>query len=248
MTFGPGGHLYIASRAKGILQYNGETGEFMRVFISPELDVVKDPHVIIFGPDGHAYVSMFGNDTVQRFDGLTGEHIDTYITWRSGGNDRPHGMAFGLDGDFYVTSYETNEVLRYRADTGEFRDVFISASNGNLDGPTQLLFIPVPKLDLTVATPVLDADNTITASGAEPGEIVYFYQGQETGITTIPECTDPPGLITDARLFGASLANPQGEASLTRFIPSSLSSSSFLLAAVTTPSCKRSNVVRFSLP
>jgi len=35
---------------------------------------------VVFGPEGHLYVSSWSGDDVRRFDGTTGAYIDTYVS------------------------------------------------------------------------------------------------------------------------------------------------------------------------
>ena len=103
------------------------------------------PH-LIFGPDGHLYVSNSWADEILRFDKDTGIFMDAFVTNGSGNLQRPLGLTFGPDGNLYVVSSETREILRYDGSTGAFMDVFVPADEYAAEEPIDIEFGPDGKL------------------------------------------------------------------------------------------------------
>ena len=57
LTFGPDGHLYVASGNNNrVLRYDGVTGAFLGIFASG--NAIASPRNLNFGPDGHLYVAL----------------------------------------------------------------------------------------------------------------------------------------------------------------------------------------------
>jgi streptogramin lyase len=126
------------------------SGEFLGVFSSGGgLDA---PYGLIFGPDGHLYVSSGSSDQILKYNGNTGAFIEVFAA--GGGLDFPVGLDFGPDGNLYVSSFRTHEVLRYDGQTGDFIDVF--ASGNSLLGPSGLSFGPDGLLYLYVSSATSD--------------------------------------------------------------------------------------------
>jgi hypothetical protein len=137
LTFGPDGNLYVSNRGRlyvsnrgrghnennEILEFNGRTGAFIRIFAAGGGVGLKDPHGLAFGPDGHLYVAGEFSNNVLRFNGQTGAFMDVFVTAGSGGLNQPVGLTFN-NGLLYVGSYRTGQVLRYNGATGAFVDVF----------------------------------------------------------------------------------------------------------------------------
>jgi serralysin len=122
LLFGPDGNsdgksdLYIASGTESgsssILRFDGQTGDFIDVFIGDHPDTELDesgglirPYGIAFGPDGNFYVSSFLSDQILRYNGSTGEFIDIFAqgNGQAGGLNGPNGLLF-INGSLYVTT------------------------------------------------------------------------------------------------------------------------------------------------
>jgi glucose/arabinose dehydrogenase len=137
LTFGPDGNLYVSDNTHNqVLEYNGTTGAFIRVFASG--DGLSLPTALTFGPDGNLYVSSDSNNRVLEFNGTTGAYISDFIGAGSGGLTDPHGLIFRGDGDLYVSG--GSGVRQYNAATGAFVDLF--ASSSQLERPTYMVFTP----------------------------------------------------------------------------------------------------------
>ena len=148
MDFGPDGHLYVASGDIPLVnRYDGHTGKFIDSFVIDDPKTKDDEtgglagaRGLVFGADGHLYVSSGISDQVLRYDGSTGQFIDIFA--HGGGLDGPIGLVFGSDGELYVASALTDMVVRYDGTTGDFIDQFVGAGDGGLNNPTGLLFGP----------------------------------------------------------------------------------------------------------
>ncbi|MEA5549496.1 hypothetical protein VB713_00625 [Anabaena cylindrica UHCC 0172] len=135
LLFGPDGNgdgksdLYIASGTQSanssILRFDGQTGNFIDVFVgdNPNTDLDESgglirPYGIAYGPDGNFYVSSFLSDQILRYNSSTGEFIDVFAQGNgaSGGLNGPNGLLF-INDSLYVTTQGT--VAEVNPDTGE---------------------------------------------------------------------------------------------------------------------------------
>jgi hypothetical protein len=223
-VFGPDGNLYVSSglfsgSPPAVLQYDGTTGEFLRVFASQRL---TSPRGILFGPDGNLYVAN-GNDdasgdpaSVERFDGKTGAFLDYFVdSSRNAGLTHPSYMVFGPDGradgkfDLYVaaaaeregSSPHVGEILRYDGGTGDPLGVFVPPNSGGLNSPQGMLF--GPDGSLYVASGNWWAGPEVFYKGAYPAGAVLHFQGPAGA---------SPGAFLGTFVAGGSggLANPAG--------------------------------------
>jgi len=129
-----------------ILRFDGTTGDYVSTFVSTNSNGLYDPEYMIYGPDGHLYVSL-GNEgstnenSVLRFIGTTGAFDEVFVSPDSGGLDEPKGLAFGSDGNLYVVGADTDGIFKYDGSTGDFISTAIPPENSNLQDPRSLLFI-----------------------------------------------------------------------------------------------------------
>ncbi|HNQ22062.1 MAG TPA: NHL repeat-containing protein [Phycisphaerae bacterium] len=137
-TLGLDGNLYFADQLSDrVLRYDGETRQFMDVFVETGSGGIDAPTKLEFGPDGNLYVAGGLSNNVIRYDGQTGAFLDVFAFE---GLNMPEGMSFGADGDLYVTSHDNDRLLRYDGQTGQLQQIV--AEGAYLDGPTDLLFGP----------------------------------------------------------------------------------------------------------
>ncbi len=184
---------------------NGDEA-FDYVFV-PQDGNIEQPRQVIFGPDGHLYVSnlvVVGpgdfEGQVLKYDGVTGDFI-MEIGGPSGSTSIafPRGIDFGPDGNLYVASQNSGEVLRLDPNTGGLIDIFVPAGTGGLGQPTGIVFGPDGHLyvaDRTSASVRKFDGNT----GASQGE---FVTGGSGGLAFPIGITFGP----DGNFYSTSLAS-----------------------------------------
>jgi len=142
LAFGPDGRLYVAAeKTAQVLRYDGTTGAFLDVFVTPGSGGLSQPGHLAFGPDGNLYVGS-ATDQVLRYDGGSGAFLGVFA--QGDGLADPAGLAFGPDGNLYVASGGSDAVLRYDGASGAFLDSF--AANPALVAPAGLAFGPDGRL------------------------------------------------------------------------------------------------------
>lgn len=214
------------TRADNIVTIDEQTGQLLGEFIPAGRGNLKAPDALVFGPDGHLYVTSGdtrANSAVLRFHGKTGEFLGTF----SSGNGlfRPYGLAFGPDNYLYVSSFLSDQILRFSAQTGTFVDVFAQGNGqpGGLNGPNALAFGPDGALYVSTQGSIA-VDGQPTFPGL-PSQVLRFniisrqsevFADQPTppadgagfisllGLAFGPDCNRPGG---DCDLFVSDFAN-----------------------------------------
>jgi hypothetical protein len=138
----------------GVLRYQGSTGAFVDTFVPSGSGGLDLPNSLVFGPDGHLYVTDYVSDyatdltkgQVLRYHGETGAFLGAFVPAGSGGLEYASGLVFGPDGNLYVAG--RNAVRRYNGKTGAFIDAFVP-ENGGLKDPHGLVFGPDGDLYVT---------------------------------------------------------------------------------------------------
>lgn len=165
LIFKSDGNLLVTSnqtanaidRVNGIIEYNGTTGDFVRVFVNGGLlgtgcgstRCLYGPNGMAFGPNGHLYVASSINDLVIEYDGVSGaflNYFDTSIL------DFPVGIAIrpatGIrPGNILVTSRwvnpgnpnDTHKILEFDKTTLELISPGGTFATG-LDDPGPLMW------------------------------------------------------------------------------------------------------------
>ena len=113
-------NLYVTSNNNHqILQLDGETGEFMDIFVTHSSGGLSAPQDLVFH-DGFLYVTSPDNHRVLRYDQVTGNFIDDFVKSRDGGLAHPRGLVFDEQNNLYVASNGNHKVLQYNGLTGIF--------------------------------------------------------------------------------------------------------------------------------
>ncbi|MEO0972765.1 MAG: M14 family metallopeptidase [Pseudomonadota bacterium] len=98
----------------------------------------------------------------------------------------------------------------------------------------------------TLAAPVpgeAGVENTFAVSNATPGQRSLLLAGVVGGSTPVPGCPGVEADISNFRILASAIAEGDGTAELTRFLPAGLSGRTLRLQAVERPSCTLSEVV-----
>lgn len=143
-AMGQGAPQFLMSDLSGdkIVRFDYPSGEPVDHFVGVGISPLESSLFMVYGPDGHLYVSSFAGHAVLRYDGQSGRFLDEFVTIGLGGLIAPHGLAFGPDGDLYVASAENNRVLRYDGGSGSYLGTFVADGAGGLTYPVGLAFGP----------------------------------------------------------------------------------------------------------
>lgn len=211
IVVGPDGHVYVASEeANKVLRFDGTSGAFLGVFVGDDPDTPEDesgglsgPGAVLFGPDGHLYVSSFDSDAILRYDGASGAFQDVFVPEGAGGLNGPDaGMVFGPDGNLYVPSYYSDQVLVFDGVTGEPLGAF-TPDDGTLSRPRTLLFTG----DHLLVTS--EGGGEVVRYAADTGAFVDVLVAKSTGLLTE---ASGMALTADGVLLVVSIGNRSIEA------------------------------------
>lgn len=196
-TFGPDGHLYVASGAtNSILRYHGESGSFLGEFVPSNSGGLNNPHGLRFGPDDNLYVTSKLGDQILRYDGATGVFLGVFADTRRHGIDQTVDVVFSPDGFMFVSGGRTHNVLRFEASTGAFIDEFVAPRTGGLRSANGLAV--GSNGDLYVAS--TDTNNILRFSGDSGRFVEQFVTAGSGGMLRPRAITFGP----NGQLFVAS--------------------------------------------
>ena len=119
-----GPFVFVSSnKTNSIKRFNAETGEFIDDFIAAGSGGLGKPQEIIFGPDGHIYVTGFNNSQIKKYDRDSGEFLGNFT--RNYTLNLPTKTTFHTDSLIYVSQWGGSEkVVRFNMNTGDFVDEF----------------------------------------------------------------------------------------------------------------------------
>ncbi len=92
------------------------------------------------------------------------------------------------------------------------------------------------------------ASNTLAATDAEPGARVYFVYSFNAGSAAVPNCPGVEVELGRPIIAGSAIADGDGLAQVTRFVPSAASGRTIHLQAVEPSACRTSNHVVYQFP
>ena len=142
MKYGPNGNLYVVSEGTDeVIEYDGNTGDFVRVLVTAGSGGLSGASALFFIPDNLLVTSGDTNEILS-YNPSTGDFQGAFVSAGSGGLDNPQCLDFGFDGasNMFVCSYETDEILQYSRLDGHFIGVFVPSGGGSLDGPVHISF------------------------------------------------------------------------------------------------------------
>lgn len=139
MTLSDAGTLLVASRdSDSVLEFDVDTGTFLRALIAPGAGGLTQPWGVAIGPAGRIYVTSNDNRLIE-YDATTGQPLRDFVRADdNGGLAEPRGLAFLPSGNLLVASAQSAAVLEFDAQTGVFVRQF------NVGGPAGADTLPVP--------------------------------------------------------------------------------------------------------
>lgn len=192
---------------------------------------------------------------------------DTYSDARAVNN---HGQSAGVSyrgghgygpGDNYTRAalwekgrvFDLNELIDWPSpwqlqSASDINDAGQIVGTGTISGQTHaFLATPIPdSIGITVPRPGrVNQQNTIHVRGATPGATLRFVYGFQRGVTAIPGC---PGLefdIRSATLIGSGIADSDGFASVSAFVPQAAYLKTVYLQAFEVGTCRLTNVSQY---
>lgn len=106
LIFGRNGNLFVASGSNEVIEYDGQNGSFIRVFISAaDNGGLDQPKGLTFKSDGNLLVCSFGTNETLEFDGETGAPLGK---WAQVGTETrltqvsPWGIRVGPNGNVFI--------------------------------------------------------------------------------------------------------------------------------------------------
>lgn len=131
--------------------YSGDGGPASKAHL-------RQPHSLMFGPDGHLYICDIGNHVIRKIDGKTGI-ISTFAgTGKAGSTpdgsaisgtplNGPRSIDFDLNGDLWLCTREGNQVFRFDLKAGKIRHIAGTGKKGfeGHGGPAKTAKLSGPK-------------------------------------------------------------------------------------------------------
>ncbi len=147
VALGPDGKVYVSSYQTGdVFRFDEETGALLNRFVNSSADHhMHHPHNVLFGPDGHLYVTNVvegGRHGVLRFDGRSGKFMDVFVDGAKPPIAYPSDIAFLPDGSLALVDCAKGSVLRYDGKTGQFLGHLVPPGSGLPSGATSIVVLP----------------------------------------------------------------------------------------------------------
>ncbi len=242
ITFGPDGNLYVTSQDQSaILEYDGTTGSFLRVYVSAGAGGLNQAYGIKFAPDGNLYVCSSGSNQILKYegpsspDGLSpGQFLGVFANTQ---HTFPFNFDFGPDGNVYVSCPENapngtidSFIDRYYGPSsplaGQFIGTFVANGTGGLFDSRTPLFDA--QGNLYVADDHLNEVLEFQGpNGSNPGAYIQAYVTTGQGGLAAPNGMD---IGPDGNLYVSSRDANQ----VTRYAPNSQASFTVTLDSAST--------------
>ncbi|MDY7109337.1 MAG: hypothetical protein SYC29_11945 [Planctomycetota bacterium] len=166
-----------------VYRFDGETGDFIDVFIPGGSGGLDRPVAITIGPDDNLYISNFGPGEILEFDGETGAFLGAFYDDTSE-LEEPVDVVF--DGEYaYLLGNDTENVVVVDAETGNFiREVGVNIIRYPHDmelGADGYLYIATENNNQGLIQVWDMRTDTMVEHFAPPGPL-----GLATGITFMP--------------------------------------------------------------
>jgi sugar lactone lactonase YvrE len=151
LLYTPDGDLLVDSAEDNdVLRYDGQTGQFLSLFVPSNTQGLQGPTGMIFSPDGNSFfLASVANHLILRFDYANGgvSNPTTFIS--DPAINFPAALVFGPDGNLYVGSLNNSSVERYDGTTGDPLPApgqsgadFVPSGSGGLNRAAGVVFGP----------------------------------------------------------------------------------------------------------
>jgi sugar lactone lactonase YvrE len=208
LTFGPDGHLYVASADDDrIARFDGATGAPLGdVTAGAPLDGPRD---LAFGPDGTLFVGNAATNEVLCYEPSTGALLGRY---GAAGLDGPTGLTFDADGYLWIAGVLSNSLHRFDVATGaqlELRthallrgphdlalgpDGWIYVTNAFAGSARVVKFDPAPQGQLAVHAQASTLVSPLGMQWTSDGALLVANQGRDEVVAFGP--ATPPVATT----------------------------------------------------
>ncbi|MEZ4830019.1 MAG: T9SS type A sorting domain-containing protein [Bacteroidia bacterium] len=122
--------IFVSSRGThSVKRYNGNTGQYIGDFVTPNSGTLNSPQDILFHPNGNLLVVGRFNNAVKMYNGQTGAYIGNFT--KNYPLDNGTKMSWGPEGYLYISQWGITKSRVVRFDSlGNFIDEF---TQGNLN-------------------------------------------------------------------------------------------------------------------
>lgn len=147
IRMGPDGLLYVVSEENArVIRYNPDTLEFVDIFVQDdpatganELNGLRRPTGLDFGPDGDLFVGGFQSNSVHRFSGADGRFVNVFADNAAGLSGPDGGLSFGPDGNLYVPNFNSDSISVFNINGTQLAEI---TAPGTINEPRVLVFSP----------------------------------------------------------------------------------------------------------